>query len=525
MKPGPEPDPEALRRIAARALGLKPADILDLQLVKRALDARRGRSGPTWQLSVDVRLDKAPRRPRRQLNLRPSPKPTPRLPPAQAPKGAAPVIVVGAGPAGLFASWRLAEAGLKVHLVERGKPVEARALDARRLRRDGALDVDSNLCFGEGGAGTFSDGKLTCRRKDPLNHEVLCRLVEAGAPERILSDSKPHIGSNRLALVLKGIRQRLLAAGAELHFQARAERLLLADRAVRGLEVAGLGQLEAPRVLLALGHSARDTYEALLDQGLPIQAKAFAVGLRAEHPQRLIDRAQYHLQAPQRPDSLPAAEYRLTAQVEGRGVYSFCMCPGGVVVPTPTEPERLAINGMSFASRGSPYANSGIVAQVQPEDLAREGYHGPLAGIAFQRALEAKAYATGGGGFVAPAARASDFVRRRASSSLPESRYRPGLSPAPLHELLPGFLTEAIAAALPGFERKIAGYASEAALLIGVESRSSSPLSIPRDPDDLQVPGHPGLYVAGEGPGHAGGIMSAAMDGLRVAEAILRSLA
>lgn len=521
--PGPDPDDAALYALAARALGIRPEELSELTRVKRALDARRGR--PSWQLTVDLTLARSPKKRPGRLNLRPPPEAPPRLKSPLAPKEAPPVIVVGAGPAGLFAAWHLAESGARVTLLERGAPVEERAMDARRLRQGGRLDPDSNLCFGEGGAGTFSDGKLTCRRKDPLTREVLLRLVEAGAPEQILIEAKPHIGSNRLFLVLKGIRQRLLDLGAALHFRARAERLLLGPaQAVRGLEVQGLGQLEAPRVLLALGHSARDSYEALLAQGLPIEAKPFAVGVRAEHPQRQIDRAQYHLKAERRPDSLPAAEYRLAQTIEGRGVYSFCMCPGGVVVPTPTEPGRLAVNGMSFASRGSRFANSGLVAQVELADLTREGFSGPLAGVEFQRKLEADAFAAGGGGFFAPAARATDFIQGRASSSLPESRYRPGLTAAPLHELLPVFVREALSAALLRFDHKIRGYASESALLIGVESRTSSPLSIPRDKTRCEVPGYPGLFVAGEGPGYAGGIMSAAMDGLRVSQAVLQDM-
>lgn len=522
LKPTDKAEDSELKALAARQLGLKPKAVLALRVVKRALDARRGK--PSWQLTVDVQTSEAPTRVRRNAALRSVPPAPTGLPDRRVPKGAPPVIVVGAGPAGLFAALRLAEMGAQVILLERGQPVEKRAMDARRLRNQGLLDPESNLCFGEGGAGAFSDGKLTCRRNDPLTPILLNILVEAGAPERILVDAKPHIGSNRLFVTLKGLRARLLDLGVTLHFGARVDALLRSEGRISGLRVNRLGVIEAPRVLLATGHSARDSFETWLAQGLPIEAKAFALGVRIEHPQPLIDRAQYHLKSGPRPACLPAAEYRLATQIEDRGVYSFCMCPGGVVVPTPTEAGLLAVNGMSYANRGSPYASSGLVAQVELADLSRLGFEGPLAGLQFQRQVEKAAYNAGGGGFVAPAARASDFQKNRASRDLPESRYRPGLVPADLGEVLPGFVKQAIQVALPRFASQIRGYDSELACLIATESRTSSPIRIPRDKTGREVPGWPGLFVAGEGPGYAGGIMSAALDGYRSGQAILESM-
>jgi uncharacterized FAD-dependent dehydrogenase len=417
--------------------------------------------------------------------------------------------------------------GARVVLVERGKPVETRARDFGRFRGRGLLDPESNLCFGEGGAGTYSDGKLTTRKNDPLVREVLERLVEVGAPPRILVDAKPHIGTNLLFRMLKGLRAELIRLGVEIRFETRFEGLVL-DGRVRGLELGQHGRKESlatDRVLLAIGHSARDTFEVLLAQGVPIEAKPFAVGVRIEHPQQLIDRAQYH-QRSDRPKTLPPADYRLTHSDRGRGVYSFCMCPGGMVVPTSTEPEMVVVNGMSTARRSSPFANSGLVVQVETRDLEAEGFGGhPLGGVEFQRKLERAAYEAGGRTYHAPAMRARDFLEKRPSGALANSHFRPGLVPFDLEEILPGFVAHGIRSSLQDFDRKIRGYASADANLIAVETRTSSPIRIPRDPDRFEVAGVPGLHVAGEGPGYAGGIVSAAVDGLKAADAILRILA
>lgn len=518
-------DSAQLRAAAARALASDDRALGSVEIVRRTLDARRGRRVPTWLLTVDVELDGEPgATPSKKANVRRSPPRPERLASPRAPREAPSAIVVGAGPAGLFAAWHLAECGRKVVLLERGKPVETRARDFGDFRGRGRLDPESNLCFGEGGAGTYSDGKLTTRKHDPLVREVFERLVEVGAPPRILIDAKPHIGTNLLFRMLKGLRQRLMELGVDILFQTRMERLRVRDGRVLGVDATN-GQLDGSHVVLAMGHSARDTFEALAAQGVPMEAKPFAVGVRAEHPQALIDRAQYRTPPP-RPATLPPADYRLTHQEGRRGVYSFCMCPGGMIVPTATEPGMVVVNGMSTARRSTPFANSGVVVQVSVEDIAREmrRLH-PLSGVEFQRRLERSAFEHGGGTYFAPAMLASDFVRRRATGRLAATHFRPGLTPADLREVLPQFIAEGLAAGISRFDRTIVGYASDSATLIAVESRTSSPIQIPRDPSTMEVPGFAGLYVAGEGPGYAGGITSAAIDGLRVAHAVLTSTA
>ena len=514
-------DDVSLTEEAARALHVPPEAIEGVRIARRALDARRRRRVPTWLLTVDVETDRpVPRR----AKARPSPTPKPRLTSPRAPKDAPAIAVVGAGPAGAFAAWHLAEHGAKVIWIERGKAVETRARDFGRFRGRGILDPESNLCFGEGGAGTYSDGKLTCRKNDPIVTEVLERLVQVGAPERILVDAKPHIGTNLLFRVLKGIRAELIDLGVDIRFETRLERLRIASGHVTGLDTSR-GQIDAPRVLLAMGHSARDTYEALAAQGVPMIAKPFAVGVRAEHPQPMIDRAQYGLRGP-RPATLPAADYRLADQVEGAGVYSFCMCPGGMIVPTATEPETVVVNGMSSARRSTPFANSGVVVEVSVGRLEAEGYGAdPLAGLRFQRDLERRAYEVGGRNYCAPAMRVADFVDRRATGLLADSHFRPGLEAVDLEDTLPRFVSDRLRTALTVFDRRIRGYASTMdANLIAIESRTSSPIRIPRDPETCHVEGFAGLHVAGEGPGYAGGIMSAAVDGMRVAHRMLCAL-
>ncbi len=511
-------DEAALRTAVARRLRLPPEGVKAVAVVRRALDARARRPAPTWCLTVDALLS---RRPPRGVRLAEPPAPA-RLDSPRARSNLGTVVVVGAGPAGLFAAWHLAEQGAKVVLVERGKPVETRARDFGRFRGRGELDPESNLCFGEGGAGTYSDGKLYTRRNDELIPEVLRRMVACGAPDRITVDAKPHIGTNLLFRMLKGIRSELERHGVDVRFQTRVVGILRRAGRVVGVELASGAQLDAGAVVLAFGHSARDTFEALLAQGVPLSAKPFAVGVRAEHPQPLIDRAQYHLRAEERPATLPPADYRLaTATAEDRGVWSFCMCPGGMIVPTSTEPEMLVVNGMSSARRSTPFANSGLVAHVGLDDLAKEGYgEGPLAGVEFQRALERTAFVAGGKSYRAPAMRASDLVAGRSPRGLADTHFRPGLTACDLRDVLPGFVHRSLVEALPRFDGSLPGYASDDANLIAVESRTSSPVRIPRD-ERWEVPGFPGLHVAGEGPGYAGGIMSAAIDGLRCARAIL----
>lgn len=514
----PEDGP-TLRPDVVAALETSASEVGAVDLVRRALDARRRRRTPTWQLTVDVDLpsSKSPA----WTRTREAPAPISRLASRPAGPDLGPVVVVGAGPAGIFAALHLVEHGCRVVLVERGKAVEDRSRDFGRFRGRGDLDPESNLCFGEGGAGTYSDGKLTCRTKDPQRAEILDRLVEMGGPARILVDAKPHVGTNLLYQILKEVRRTLIERGVEIHHQTRLVDLHIQGGRVRGVELEPGGRLDCSAVVVATGHSARDVFELLDRRGARLEAKPFALGVRAEHPQRLIDQAQYRLRG-ERPVTLPPADYRLAHTEGDRGVYSFCMCPGGMIVPTATEAETVVVNGMSSAKRGSPYANSGVVVQVTPADWARLGFgEDALSGVRFQRDLERSAYALGGGGYRVPAIRADLFVGRRSSPEVAPSNFRPGLVAADLDSLFPKFVLGALRAGLRRFDRQIRGYASAEGNLLAVESRTSSPVRILRDPESREAVGVAGLYLAGEGPGYAGGIMSAALDGLRTAHAIL----
>ena len=430
-----------------------------------------------------------------------------------------PIVVIGAGPAGLFAALCMAERGARVVLLERGRDVETRMRDIGALRAKGTLDPESNVCFGEGGAGAYTDGKLYTRIKHPFARWVMKRLVEFGAPKRILIDSHPHLGTDKLVAIIKRLRERVIERGGEVRFETRVERLLQRDGAAAGVVLASGEEIPAAAVILAIGHSARDTLESLHRHGVPIEAKPFAVGVRAEHNQELIDRAQYgNSEASKR---LGAATYAWTHQDKGRGVYSFCMCPGGFIVPSPTEPGRMAVNGMSNSTRSARFANSGVVVQVSPEDLSAHGYDdSPLRGIAFQRDLEEAAFKAVLKPYFAPAMRVSDFVDGRATGKLAPSNFLPGIEAADFRELLPDWIAEPLAAGLRDFDRRLSGYAGEEANLLGVESRTSSPIRIPRTKHMMST-GVKGLYPVGEGAGYAGGIISAAVDGVKAAEALL----
>lgn len=441
-------------------------------------------------------------------------------------KQAARAIVIGAGPAGLFAALALAEAGVKVTLLERGKPVETRMRDIGRLRSRGELNPESNICFGEGGAGTYTDGKLYTRIKHPFLRWVLATFVRFGAGSDILVDAHPHLGTDKLVRIVRNMRHQLLELGVDYRFETRVDDLLLHGERISGVRLADGEEINAPHVILATGHSARDTFERLQALGIPMQAKAFAVGMRAEHPQKLIDHAQFGAMAghPQ----LGAAEYSLTHQLNDaylgkRGVYSFCMCPGGLIVPSPSESGHMVVNGMSNATRRGFFANSGIVAQITPEDIKRHGIHeSPLMGIAFQRQLEAATYLAAGQSYSAPAMRLTDFVQKKATGTLPASSYKPGLMPYDLWQLFPRWVAEPLAEGIQGFGRRLRGYVSEDATLLASETRTSSPIRIPRA-ENMQSKAIAGLYPVGEGAGYAGGIVSAAVDGLKAAEAIIKS--
>jgi uncharacterized protein len=502
-------DEASLPRLAARAAGLSPDRVGSIEVLKRSLDARKGHP-----IGYKLRVAISP----------------PGAPPPARPEGLPPpprlgrplsVVVVGSGPAGTFAALRLSQAGARVAVVERGKPVQPRRRDLASLAARGGLDPDSNYCFGEGGAGTFSDGKLYTRSKDrPAVAEVLRTLVAHGADPSIEVDSRPHIGSNRLPKILLALRAHLESLGVTYTWSDPVEDLALAEGGrIAGVRLRSGAELSADAVVLAVGHSARPVYQLLHRRGVALVAKPFAVGARVEHAQPYIDKLQYG-RASGHP-KLPAAFYQLTATVPSgageRGVYSFCMCPGGWIVPSATEPGGLCVNGMSLKRRDSPFADSALVVTVDPRDFPGDS---PLAGVDLQRAIEERAFAAGGGGFVAPAQRCADFVAGRASSRLEGSSYRPAIAPGRLDQLLPPWVAEALARALARFDRTLPSFTA-AGQLVGVETRTSSPVRIVRGEKTLESPSHRGLFPSGEGAGYAGGIVSAAIDGLRIADAIL----
>ena len=492
----------------ARQLRIKESDIALLRIVKRSVDARRG------TLKVNLSLEAF-------IDNEPQPDPLHFDYPSVA--GASEVAIVGAGPAGLFAALRLIELGVKPVIFERGKDVVERGKDIAQIQRNNDINPDSNYAFGEGGAGTFSDGKLFTRSKKRGDYNrALQRLVFHGASEAILYEAHPHIGSDRLPRIIADMRRQIIECGGEIHFSKRVTGITVRNGAVTGIEC-GDERIDTQAVVLATGHSARDIYEMLDHAGIRLEAKPFAMGVRIEHPQRLIDRIQYH----NSPDMeyLPAASYSLVQQVGGRGVYSFCMCPGGFIVPAMTDAAESVVNGMSPSHRNSPYANSGFVTEIRCEDFAHlQPKYGELAGLAFQRELERIARAESDGRQTAPAQRVADFVAGRPSKSLPQCSYVPGIVPSRLDEWLPQFMSTRLREAISIFDRRMRGYLTNEAVVVGVESRTSTPVRIPRDKDTLMHPEVEGLFPTGEGAGYAGGIISAALDGERIAEAILRTI-
>lgn len=433
------------------------------------------------------------------------------------------VIVVGAGPAGMFAALKLLMLGVKPVVLERGKDVHARKVDMAALSREGVLDPDSNYCFGEGGAGAFSDGKLFTRSsKRGDNREVLHQLVEFGADPSILIDSHPHIGTDKLPLIVENIRLCVEKHGGEYHFSTRVTDLESGEGSVTVKAICGGKELEyeGKAVILATGHSARDIYEMCRDKGWSLEPKGFALGVRVEHPQSLINNARYRGKFNA---GMPAAEYSFVEQVDGRGVFSFCMCPGGILVPSSTEEATVVLNGMSNSARNSRWANAGVVVSIEPEDVP-EKYRtsGPLASLDYQRDIERSMYSAAKDAgashpFAAPAQRMVDFCKGKISASLPESSYHPGPVSVPLHDVLPKAVSSRLRVAFPLIDKKIPGYYTNDALLLGVESRTSSPVRIPRDPDSLQYVSSPRIFPCGEGAGYSGGIVSSAIDGIRCA--------
>ncbi|MBO8455964.1 MAG: FAD-binding protein [Bacteroidetes bacterium] len=504
---GKEPSADEVIAAAARAMGVAPKAVSQWRIVRRSIDAR-------GDILYRYRIEAC--RSGEELE-------TYSIPEYKDVSEAEPVIIAGAGPAGMFAALHLLMRGKKPVILERGKDVHKRKFDMARLSREGIVDPDSNYCFGEGGAGTFSDGKLYTRSSKRGDiREVLHQFVAFGADPSILIDAHPHIGSDRLPAIVENIRKCIVEHGGEYHFGTRVKDIVKDSSGEIRVTCSCTDEsgthetvFSAPSVILATGHSARDIYRMFHGKGWEIQAKGFALGVRAEHPQSLINRIQYH--GKYQP-WMPAAEYSFVTQIEGRGVFSFCMCPGGILIPSATGPEETVLNGMSNSARNSRWANAGVVVSVEPEDVPEYAKYGPLSLLHFQMDVEKRMYDFSGS-VKAPAQRMMDFCRRIVSSSLPATSYNPGAVSAPLHELLPEHVSRRLRFAFPEIgNKKLKGYYTNEALLLGVESRTSSPVRIPRDPETLQHPDVPGLYPCGEGAGYSGGIVSSALDGIRCAE-------
>jgi uncharacterized FAD-dependent dehydrogenase len=507
---------DLLKTAVARQLNIDKKHISIVQIERKSIDAR------SRQIKVNLTVnvffaDEQPEKPDYSFHY-------------QSVENKPEVIVAGAGPAGLFAALRLIELGLKPIVLERGKAVSERKRDIAQLCRNNGLNPESNYCFGEGGAGTFSDGKLYTRSRKKGDFIRIFRIFHYhGAQDNILYEAHPHIGSDILPEVIKNIRKTILDCGGEVHFEKKITDFIIENNAVKGVITADGDKIFSKVVILATGHSARDIYELLHSKNIALESKGFAMGVRVEHPQELIDSIQYKL--PDRGEFLPAASYNLVEQVDGRGVYSFCMCPGGMIVPASTAGNETVVNGMSMSKRNSPFANSGIVVEIRPEDLSRgeksfaPTTSGALAGLHFQRFVENLAFVNGNTNQIAPAQRLADFAARKLNADLPECSYLPGVISSPLHFWLPDGISTRLREGFKLFDRKMRGFLTNEALIVGVESRSSSPVRIPRDAETFQHPQIAGLFPCGEGAGYAGGITSSAIDGENCAEKVYRYFA
>lgn len=501
-------DQESLRKFAARKLRIAEAEIKALIVNRRSIDARS--SQPKYRIAADLYINENPPDLFAPIIYKPV-------------KTGKQIIIIGCGPAGMFAALRLIELGIKPILFERGKDVQSRRKDLRNIQQFGVVDPDSNYCFGEGGAGTYSDGKLYTRSTKRGDVSKIIQLfVQHGAQQEILVDAHPHIGSNKLPKVVLSMRETILANGGEIHFDSRLTDIILQDSRVYGVVVNDHKEYNADAVILATGHSARDIYYLLHKRGVLLEQKQFAMGVRIEHPQVLINQIQYHTQ--EKNTNLPAASYNLSCQVDERGVYSFCMCPGGIIIPASTAPRELVLNGMSISKRDSPFANAGFVVSVTENDWRKYDNFGLFAGLEYQKEVEKLAFKAGGETQRAPAQRITDFVNGKISASLPESSYIPGTLSAPLHEILPGPIASRLREGVKIFGKKMKGYYTEEAQILAAETRTSSPLRIPRDKETFMHVQVEGLFPSGEGAGYAGGIVSAAIDGENCASAAVKYL-
>ncbi|MBO9570733.1 MAG: FAD-dependent monooxygenase [Chitinophagaceae bacterium] len=502
---------DTIKQYISQYLSIKKSSVTGYTLLKRSLDAR-GRQ-PMYLLTLNTFIDEPfIHRKISKLNL------------TNVSRSTKKIIIAGAGPAGLFAALTLIEKGIKPVILERGKDVRSRRRDLASLNKEGIINPDSNYCFGEGGAGTYSDGKLYTRStKRGDVYRILNILVQFGADENILSDAHPHIGTNKLPQIITSIRKAITDCGGEFLFEKKITDLVTENNKLTNVITADGDKYDGDALILATGHSARDIFLLLHKKNILIEAKPFALGVRVEHPQQLIDSIQYH--CPARGEFLPPASYSLVQQTGDRGVFSFCMCPGGIIAPASTAAGELVVNGWSPSKRNNPFANSGIVAAVNEVDFSHlTSKFGALAAMELQSQTEKKAFKYGGGNFVAPAQRLVDFTNKKLSSTLPECSYVPGIHAAPINEILPSFIYTALSAAFKEFGKKMKGYFTNDAIVVATESRTSSPVRIPRNNDTLEHPQIKGLYPCGEGAGYAGGIVSAAMDGERVANMIAQRI-